>query len=352
MERLEKLPSIVYTAEEIEDLIRLYTQELGRIYDSTEKIRDLLMYSAMNRYHTLITSSKLQHQIKKEAQTLYNHLTSEFPLLKCGFTGRWKALISYVNKVISYLDKGRPLDDLKDMVAYRVTIDSDILVGEQLVLSCYKVLNKVIIFYLKRGYQLCYVDPVSDVLPDDSPLREQLIIPDVDLIPDEFQGGVKDYIRFPKASGYQSLHVILVHPDNDIPPIEVQIRTLLMDTFAQEGYVINSSGINSSGKAATTEPHRTEPGSGYLESYLEGGMVEGYIDSDVESISMSMIVSSDQAPVKHKLYKEKKYPNPVRYDQTQIRLRGFNISDDGEITEAKDNSGFEKPRILFCFPEK
>lgn len=338
MIRKEKLPEIVYTAEEIEDLIRLYTQELGRIYDSTEAIRDLLLFTAMNRYYTLITNSELHEQIREEAQMLYNHLSSEFPLLKCGFTGRWKALISYVNKVISYLDNGRPLDDLKDMIAYRVTIDSDILTEEQLVMSCYKVLNKVLMFYLKKGYQLCYVDPVSDLLPEDSPLRNKLIIPKGDLIPDEFKGGVKDYIRFPKTSGYQSLHIILVHPAKNVPPVEIQIRTLAMDKFAQEGYVEENGS-----KDTLSVP-------GYLESYMEG-FVEGYLDKDAEYRPQELVVSIF-SPVKHKLYKEKKYTNPVVYDKERIRLRGFTINDNGEITEAENNSGFEKPRILFCFADK
>lgn len=46
----------------------------------------------------------------------------------------------------------------------------------------------------------------------------------------------KDYITIPKINGYQSLHTGLSHvtPDLDLP-IEVQIRTMAMDNFAECG---------------------------------------------------------------------------------------------------------------------
>ncbi|HED33491.1 MAG TPA: RelA/SpoT family protein [Gammaproteobacteria bacterium] len=46
-------------------------------------------------------------------------------------------------------------------------------------------------------------------------------------------GKFKDYIAIPKENGYQSLHVVLFGPH--AIPIEVQIRTIEMDNFAETG---------------------------------------------------------------------------------------------------------------------
>lgn len=46
---------------------------------------------------------------------------------------------------------------------------------------------------------------------------------------------VKDYVRFPKENGYQSLHVTCVPRDTSLPRYEIQIRTERMHDVATSG---------------------------------------------------------------------------------------------------------------------
>lgn len=61
----------------------------------------------------------------------------------------------------------------------------------------------------------------------------------LDLLHDQFEpivDGFKDYISIPKVNGYQSLHTALNKVISGLDlPIEVQIRTQVMDDFAEKG---------------------------------------------------------------------------------------------------------------------
>ncbi|MCK4834071.1 MAG: bifunctional (p)ppGpp synthetase/guanosine-3',5'-bis(diphosphate) 3'-pyrophosphohydrolase, partial [Gammaproteobacteria bacterium] len=99
---------------------------------------------------------------------------------------RKKHLFSVYNKM---KDKGLPFKKILDVYALRVLVDS--------VDDCYRVLGIV----------------------------HNLFKP----IPGRF----KDYIAIPKSNGYQSLHTALYGPHGI--PMEVQVRTVEMDKFAESG---------------------------------------------------------------------------------------------------------------------
>ncbi|KKW36694.1 MAG: (P)ppGpp synthetase I, SpoT/RelA [Candidatus Peribacteria bacterium GW2011_GWB1_54_5] len=82
----------------------------------------------------------------------------------------------------------------------------------------------------------------------------------INLLHDYFHPSVdrfKDYISVPKVNGYQSIHTTLrgVIPDFDLP-VEIQVRTEMMDGFADRG--IASHWIYSRNKKTSllTEPER------------------------------------------------------------------------------------------------
>ena len=105
------------------------------------------------------------------------------------------------------LEKKQPLNELADVYAFRILVDS--------VDTCYRVLGVVHNLYR----------PVP--------------------------GRFKDYIAIPKANGYQSIHTVLFGPHG--LPIEIQIRTREMHRVAEEGIAAHWHYKSTGGDGLTTD---------------------------------------------------------------------------------------------------
>lgn len=103
-------------------------------------------------------------------------------------SGRAKHIYSIYNKMLA---RQKPVDELYDLIAIRLIVDSD---------------DENICFYV---YGI-----VASMYPP---------------VPDTF----KDYINSPKQNGYKSIHVAVLGPRNK--PVEVQIRTTKMHEVAEFG---------------------------------------------------------------------------------------------------------------------
>lgn len=106
--------------------------------------------------------------------------------LKAEIFGRAKHLYSIYRKMVQ---EGLNIDDIYDIIAFRVVLDS--------IKECYEALGIIHAFYKP--------------------------------IPGKFN----DYIALPKANMYQSLHTKIIGPHGE--KIEIQIRTKEMHRLAQEG---------------------------------------------------------------------------------------------------------------------
>ncbi|MDE3058874.1 MAG: bifunctional (p)ppGpp synthetase/guanosine-3',5'-bis(diphosphate) 3'-pyrophosphohydrolase [Bacteroidota bacterium] len=127
-----------------------------------------------------------EHYIRKFIAPIEAQLKAhEF---KFEIAGRPKHLYSIYNKMVT---RGKPLDEIYDMFAVRIILDSD---DNN---DCFNVYGIVSEFYKP--------------------------------IPERF----KDYISIPKKNGYQSIHTTVVGPEGKM--VEVQIRTRAMHEIAERG---------------------------------------------------------------------------------------------------------------------
>jgi RelA/SpoT family (p)ppGpp synthetase len=157
--------------------LRLELEDLGfaAYYPLREKVlSEAVKRTRGNRREVLQNIQKaIQERLRQE----------ELPGDVCG---REKHIYSIYRKMA---DKHLAFSDVMDVFAFRIVVDK--------VDSCYRVLGAVHNLY----------KPVP--------------------------GKFKDYIAIPKANGYQSLHTTLLTPYGF--PIEVQIRTIDMDTVSEQG---------------------------------------------------------------------------------------------------------------------
>ncbi len=95
-------------------------------------------------------------------------------------------------------------------------------------------------------------------------------------------GRFKDYLAIPKANGYQSLHTSLFGPHGVV--IEVQIRTVEMDHFAESG--IAAHWIYKEGESSTTSAQKRALD--WLKNLLEMQQKSGSSQEFLESVKVDL----------------------------------------------------------------
>jgi GTP pyrophosphokinase len=177
-------------AEETLEIYAPLANRLG-LYSFKSELEDLCMRQLKNEVYKDISRKVAAKKAEREAYIeevrtiLYNELK------KYGFNnlvvyGRPKHFYSIYKKMV---DRGLEFDDIHDLFAFRIVVDS--------VKDCYEALG--------------IVHAMWKPMP----------------------GRFKDYIAMPKANLYQSLHTTVVRPNGE--PAEIQIRTHEMHQTCELG---------------------------------------------------------------------------------------------------------------------
>ena len=175
-----------------QETLDIYAPLAGRlgIYWLKAELEDLCFYYLDPEMYEKIKNAIAQRKeeqerfIKEVKEILVKELTKAG--IKAHIKGRQKHLYSIYRKVTS---KNIPVDQLHDIIGFRVIVDS--------VRECYETLG--------------IVHSIWKQVP----------------------GRFKDYISLPKENMYQSLHTTVIGPYGQ--KMEIQIRTWEMDRIAEEG---------------------------------------------------------------------------------------------------------------------
>lgn len=231
----------LYSTNNIPELERNIGFEISEQFDSS----DFLMQSLASQ---LIIASNIRrdakcfHDIANQlSKSCFNILVEYFPELLFFISIRGKSLISELHKRYEkVLDGNNPI--AKDLIAIRIIILND--TNQEILKKCYQIFYKIISLLTRLDND--YLDfPLVVSEPDrlvtktdfDAEKFSEIILPNKDIIPKNFERIAKDYMQFPKDNGYQSLHGSF-----EIPSIsqkyaglnlEIQIRTLAQHRWAE-----------------------------------------------------------------------------------------------------------------------
>lgn len=212
----------LYTSSSLDEVLRKYSKSLRDSNDLT----NYLHANKLDEFRNILLDNKFLAKIKTHYNSLYSFTKKMYPNLKFHLAGRRKDVIGADKKINLYLSQGRDLSDFKDELAFRFIIfDSNIKL-------CYDLLKTVINFNIEKGFIPCVATNVFQTEGFKKEEFHDIEIPKNSFLPKEYKPWVKDYILNPKASGYQSLHVVFQDPKTG-RCFEIQIRTFAMHIHAE-----------------------------------------------------------------------------------------------------------------------
>lgn len=220
------LEQLIYLSKNVPDLITRYTTELRKSND----LKDILHATKLEEYRSVLTDSKIVKLVNRNFNNIYNLLVSSNPNLSFYIEGRKKSFVSTENKINLYFQENRSLDDLRDLLGFRIILlEED---STHSILKCYQIMGKIITYFIKNGFIPCRPTDEIGTKGFDKSKFPDIIVPKKSYMEKDYVKYVKDYVLHPKKkSGYQSLHLV-VRSKSGVA-FEVQVRTLGMHIHAE-----------------------------------------------------------------------------------------------------------------------
>ena len=203
----------LYNSSSIPEAIDLYINYLRMQNDG----KSFLHANKLQEYEEFFNSDTTM-KLRRTFDGLYDILSESHPELRFRIAGRRKSYISLEQKIRKNLENNQSLDLIRDMIGTRIILMN----GDEK--DCFRVMEALISFCLKKGYTIC-----EENLENEPPEWLQKECPLIYL----FYYGMTDYITFQKDNGYQSLHVVFKNEYGKF--FEVQVRNFNMHVNSAYG---------------------------------------------------------------------------------------------------------------------
>ena len=223
------LQGVLESKETLDEAWAFYVKLLR----ANPSISNSLYANKLEEFRHMLAPTKLR-ELEKEFYEVKEHLRklSKKYDVKMRLTRRQKDFIGLNEKIRLYIINNKPMGTIRDFLGFRVTLCTGQGDTKETIKLCYEVLNELMQYFIMNGSLLTEAEPILEGECEES-IKEKLIIPSESLVIPGFEDNVKDYIRNPKANGYQSLHCVVRKTDG--PLFEIQIRTMAMEYRAEFG---------------------------------------------------------------------------------------------------------------------
>ena len=239
------LNDYLYSGDTVLKILLQYSEDLKKEAIETKNPIDLAHSNFLIQIIELLEHTDFLTSQSNRIKEFYLYMTQKYPYLAFTFKGRIKSLIRSEEKFNGYIleyiynyyeENGKfPNDDeikknlnrFRDLIAYRIVIslpachvskDESLEEQEQKIL--YEIANDLPAFLEERGFT--------------AETSNLTVYTNSDKLTDNNHQYYRDYVKTPRATGYQSLHITFY--DNLARCFtEVQLRTKDMDDVAEIG---------------------------------------------------------------------------------------------------------------------
>lgn len=231
----------LYSGTSIEDIKNRHIANLR----SEGSLNSLLHANKLEEGENMLNLNNL-YQLEQEFYDFKEYLRkwAKTHNLHLKLKRRKKDWIGLNEKILLFISLKRPLSEILDLLGFRIILGNSTVDTIRDIKLLYELQNEIMLFFIKKKHCIFLeAEPKIDANFDPDKYKEELVIPQTLLLNPSFENLVKDYVRFPKWNGYQSLHSVVRKPNGVF--FELQIRTYAMDLRAEYGSGMHKNYKNS-----------------------------------------------------------------------------------------------------------